>query len=318
MKGALKNITILQLESLYNLIEEGSFSRAAKKMRLTQPSLSKHIQNLEDIIESKVVDRKNTGIEVTPEGNVLLECSKRVFRQIKEAEQRLALFKNSEKGSISIAASTIPATYLLPPVLSTFRHKYPEIHCFIKMNDSGMVINQILDGEAELGFVGRSVANRTLNSVRLWKDELVLAAYPGHPFCSRKTVSWDDVMEEPFVVREHGSATRASLETYVEENLNRKFSSFNVVCEMGSSEAVKEAIIAGLGISILSAHAVRREFKTGVLFSVALPAPPIERYCYLIYKKQFSAKKHHHLFLDFLKTGCLKEQTRNDFVSEHK
>ncbi len=300
MNGPLRQITIQQLESLFHLVEEGSFSRAAKKMRLTQPSLSKHIQNMEYIVGSRVVERRNTGIEVTAEGKVLLDCAKRIFRHIGEAEEHLSRLQLLDSGTITIAASTIPATYLLPPVLSAFRQVHSDICCFVHTGDSGAVIDSVLEGESELGFVGKEVKSRKLVAEPLWEDEIILVVPARHPWSGRREVSWDEVTKEPFVMRERGSATRASLETHVEETVKKGLGQFNVVCELGSSEAVKEAVAAGLGVSILSIHAVKRELDAGILSRVALPAPFIERNFYLIYKKQFTIKRHHALFLKFL------------------
>ena len=302
MSGPFRHMTVQQLESLLNLVEEGSFSRAAKKMHLTQPSLSKHIQNMEDIVGGRVVERKNTGIELTPEGKVLFDCAKRVFRQIEDAEERISYLKESNAGRISIAASTIPATYLLPPVLSAFRQKHPEICGYVRMNDSSAVLDMVLEGEAELGFVGREITNRKLVVERLWNDRMVLVVPSTHRWRRNGEISWAEVSKEPFVARERGSATRASLENYLDGRVEKGFASFNIVCEMGSSEAVKETVLAGLGTSILSIHAVKRELEKGALYSVTLPEPPIERNFYLIYKKRFAMKKYHRLFLEFLRT----------------
>jgi len=301
MNGQLRQVTIQQLESLFHLVEEGSFSRAAKKMRLTQPSLSKHIQNMENIVGARVVERRNTGIEVTPEGKILLDCAKRIFRHIGEAEEHISRLKLLDTGTITIAASTIPATYLLPSALSAFRQTHPDIHCFVRTGDSGAVIDTVLEGETELGFVGREVTNRKLVAERLWEDKIILVVPANHPWKGRREVSWDEVAKEPFIMRERGSATRASLEAHVESSVKKRLGQFSIVCELGSSEAVKEAVVAGLGVSILSIHAVKRELDAGILFPVALPAPFIERNFYLIYKKQFTMKKHHKLFLIFIK-----------------
>jgi DNA-binding transcriptional LysR family regulator len=296
-----KNITIQQMESLIHLVEEGSFSRAAKKMFLTQPSLTKHIKNLEESINARIVNRKNTGVSMTPEGKVLYDYAKRILRLRDEAKEKISRLKESESGSIFISASTIPATYILPSLLNRFKGVYPDIRAYIQTHDSEETLEMILDNQAEIGFIGKQTFNRRLNVESLWRDRLVLAVPADHSWVKKKYVTLDEVSKEPFVIRERGSATREILEEYLRKNTDMSFSKFNVVCEMGSSEAVKEAIIAGLGVSILSIHAIKRELKQNILIEIPIQDCGIQRYFYLIYKKQFSLMHYHKLFLEFVK-----------------
>jgi DNA-binding transcriptional LysR family regulator len=297
-----RNITIQQLESLVNVVKERSFSRAAKKMRLSQPSLTKHIQHLEDIVGTRVMVRKQTGINLTPEGRVIYESAKRIFRMIDETGEKIARMRENEAGNIYITASTIPATYILPHFIQAFKNLYPEINCFVKTRDSEETVAMILDDEAEIGFIGRPIENGKLYAERLWKDQMILVVPQQHKWEGRKSVSLDEILEEPFVIRERGSATRATLEKYLYEEKKWDLSVFNIIGEMGSSEAVKEAVIAGLGISIISHHAVRREIRSGLLVEIPVRNCRIERDFYVIYKKHLNLMKHHRLFFDFLRT----------------
>lgn len=298
-----KNITIQQLQSLVNVVEERSFSRAAKKMRLSQPSLTKHIQHLEDIVGARVMVRKQTGVSLTPEGKIVYESAKRIFRMIDETGEKIARMHENESGNLYIAASTIPATYILPRLIHTFKASYPEINCFVKTRDSEETIAMILDDEAEIGFIGRPLEHRKLYAESLWKDKMILVVPQKHKWEGRKSVNIDEVSVEPFIIREHGSATRATLEKYLHEKKKKTLSTFNVTGEMGSSEAVKESVLAGLGISIISHHAVKREIESGLLIEMPVKNCRIERNFYVIYKKQLNLMNHHRLFFDFLRTG---------------
>jgi DNA-binding transcriptional LysR family regulator len=300
-----QNVTIQQMESLIRLVEERSFSRAAKKMYLTQPSLTKHIKNLEESVNARLVNRKNTGISLTPEGEILYGYARRIFKLMDEAKEKVERVREDESGSVFISASTIPSTYILPHVLNAFNKDYTDIHCYIKMNDSDATLNMILDNQAEIGFIGKPVSGNKLNIEPIWNDRLVLAIPKGHRWVNKTVVTIDEVSREPFVVREKGSATRSIMEEFLQKNTNKTLSQFNVVCELGSSEAVKEAVIAGLGISILSIHAVKRELENGLICERTVEDCIIERNFYLIYKKRFSLMKHHKLFLDFVKKSEL-------------
>jgi DNA-binding transcriptional LysR family regulator len=296
-----RNITIQQMESLIYLVEEGSFSRAAKRVFLTQPSLTKHIKNLEDSVNAKIINRKNMAISLTPEGKILYDYARRILRLRDEAKEKILRIKENQSGSIFVSASTIPATYILPHLLNEFRKLFPDIRAYIQANDSEETLEMILNNQAEIGFIGKETLNKRLNVEPLWKDRLVLAVPADHPWRKKDYVILDEVSKEPFIIREGGSATRKVLEEYLAQNTSRSLSRFNIVCEMGSSEAVKEAIIAGLGASILSIHAIKRELKEGTLIEVPIKSCAIQRYFYLIYKKQFTLLHYHKLFLKFVK-----------------
>jgi DNA-binding transcriptional LysR family regulator len=296
-----RNITLQQMDALVHLIDERSFSRAAKKMYLTQPSLTKHIKNLEDAIDAKVVVRKNTGVLLTPEGKILYEYARHIFKLVDEAKERVARVKEDETGSIFMSASTIPSTYILPHVLRSFNDAYPDIHCYVQMNDSEATINMVMDDQVEIGFIGKLISHRKLYIEPVWKDRLVLVVPKGHPWAARDAVTTDELVREPFIIRERGSATRATLEGYLREHTTHELSEFAIVSELGSSEAVKEAIIAGLGVSVISIHAVKRELKNELLVEVPVEEHRIERNFYVMYKKQFGLMLHHRLFLDFVR-----------------
>lgn len=296
-----RNITIQQMESLIYLIDEGSFSRAAKRVFLTQPSLTKHIKNLEEAVNARVVNRENIGISLTPEGKILYDYSKKILKLRDEAKEKILRVKENESGNIFVSASTIPATYILPHLLNGFKRLFPDIRAYIQANDSEETLGMILNNQAEIGFIGKHTLNRRLNVKPLWKDRLVLAASADHPWHKKDYVTLNEVSKEPFIIREGGSATREILEGYLLKNTDKSLSRFNIVCEMGSSEAVKEAIIAGLGASILSIYAIKRELKQGTIIDVPIQNCTIQRYFYLIYKRQFNLMHHHKLFLEFVK-----------------
>jgi DNA-binding transcriptional LysR family regulator len=296
-----RNITIQQMESLIYLVEEGSFSRAAKRVFLTQPSLTKHIKNLEEAVNAKIVNRENMGISLTPEWKILYDYARRILKLRDEAKEKILRIKENESGSIFVSASTIPATYILPYLLNEFKKLFPDIHAYVQANDSEETLGIILNNQAEIGFIGKKNLNKRLNVEPLWKDTLALAIPEDHPWRKKDYVTLDEVSKEPYIIREMGSATRKILEEYLLKNNYKSLSKFNIVCEMGSSESVKEAIIAGLGVSILSIHAIKRELKLGTLIEIPIKGCTIQRYFYMIYKKQLSLMHHHKLFLEFVK-----------------
>lgn len=293
-----RNITIQQMDALVRVIEMRSFSKAARSMNLTQPALTKHIKNLEDAIGFRVADRGYAGISLTREGRLLYDYARRILRLRDEAREKIINSRLNEDGNIYISASTIPATYILPSVLSGFRRSAPGIKAYVRMGDSEEVIETIIEGRAEIGFIGKDPSSARLIAEPLWKDTLVLVAPAGHRWPDR--ISLRDLEKEPLVIREKGSGTRETLEKYLKDRRGSGLSRLNIVGELGSSEAVREAVISGFGVSIISVHAVRRELEQGVLRQVDIKGFRIERNFHLIYKKQFDLMPYHRLFLKYL------------------
>jgi DNA-binding transcriptional LysR family regulator len=159
----------------------------------------------------------------------------------------------------------------------------------------------VLENEVEIGCIGKQPSNKKLTAEPLWKDRLILAIPKHHRWHKKKSIPLSELLDEPFVVREKGSATRELFESCLKESKSISLSQFNICSELGSSEAIKEAVIAGLGISVISIHAVERELSQGLLFEAPLPGCKMERNFYLIYKRHFDFRPPHKIFIDFLK-----------------
>ena len=301
MQAEMKNVNMLQLEALVHLVEERSFSRAARRMYLSQPSLTKHIRNLEDALGAKVVNRASRAFTLTPEGRVVYDYARRILKLREEAVERVMRARAAEEGDIRIAASTIPATYILPTAIAAFREKFPAIRAAVRAADSSEVIETVLENGAEIGFIGKEPAGAKLASEPLWRDRMVLAVPAAHPWAKRKTVRVRELEKEPFVIRERGSGTRDAFERCLAEAGKTDLSRFRVVAEMGSSEAVKEAVIAGVGLSVISIYAVRREIASGILAALPIEGCPVERFFHVIHRRHFDLMAHHRIFLDFIR-----------------
>ncbi len=294
------NITLQQMEVLISLVEEGSFSLAARKMTLTQPAITKNIKNVEDSLGVSVVNRNNAGISLTPEGKILYDYALRMIQLRDEAKTKIIKLHENTGGNIYIGASTIPATYILPRALSEFKKKHSDIRIHIKTADSNEAMNMVLDNEVEIGVIGMKPLNKKLMAEPMWKDRLILAVPKLHPWYKKKSITLPELLNEQFVIREKGSATRELLESCLKEAKSISLSQFNICSELGSSEAIKEAVIAGLGVSVISIHAVERELSQGLLFEIPISGLTMERNFYLIYKRQFDFLPFHKTFMNFL------------------
>ncbi len=296
-----KDITFQQMDAVIALVEEGSFSRAAKRMLLTQPALTKNIKNVEDSLGVLVVKRSNTGVTLTPEGKILYNYALRMMHLRDEMKTKISKLHKNTGGEIYIGASTIPANYILPRALSAFSKTNPDIRIYIKTADSEEAMNMVLDNEVEIGCIGKKPLNKKLTAEALWKDRLILAVPKLHLWRKKKSITLPELLNEPFVIREKGSATRDLFESCLKESKSISLSQLNIRGELGSSEAIKEAIIAGFGVSVISIHAVERELSQGLLSEVPIAGCPMERNFYLIYKRQFDFRLFHRTFINFIK-----------------
>lgn len=309
-----KSITIQQLEALASLAEERSFSEAAKKMLLSQPSMSKHIKNLETFTNCRLINRTKTGISLTEEGSVLYGYAKKILKIRDEAREKIISLGDTISGHIFIATSTIPSTYILPSVLTGLRKRHPDIQIHILSSDSDDVVDMVLGSQVEIGFIGREIHDRRLNCEPVWEDELILVAKKGHRMESSGPAGIQDILDEPFILREKGSGTRSIFEHYLSAQNLPPLSRFSIACELGSSEAVKEAVIEGLGISVISVHAVKRELRQGLVVRIPLRSPRILRSFSIVTRKQFVPLPHHRAFLEYSKAyGISPEFPSTDF-----
>lgn len=302
-----KNITFQQLETIFYLMEDQSFSGAARRMYLSQPALTKQVKNLEQVLGQQILIRHGRGISLTDEGKILYAYAKKILKLRDEAREKVAQLGNDSPGEIHIGASTIPATYILPRILGEFRKIHPRITSHVKSGDSAEVIDNVVSGQGDIGIVGKDPASSRLYAEPLWRDRLVIIVPAGHPWQGRTDLTPEEFLQEPFIIRERGSATREIFEQVIKERDVLSLNRLNVSCEIGSSEAVKEAVIAGLGISIISLHAVVRELASGILARAAMENFEIVRSIFLIYRKHLGLLPHQKLFIDHLRSCRLPD-----------
>jgi len=291
-----------QLEIFLKVVELGSFSKAGEVVHLAQASVSERIATLENTVGSKLLDRMGRKVTPTKAGELLLQHAQRLLEMKKTACLEMQDFLGVKQGEISIGGSTIPGEYILPKVVGLFSKEYPRITVALTVADSEEIEHRVLDGEFELGVIGRKSSNKCLGSDELWRDELVLALPSTHRWAGKKEVSIQEVVQEPFILREIGSGTLKSMEPYLQGAGLKGIGSLKVVARLGTSTAVKEGIKAGLGISILSAIALETELKAGVLKALRLKGIPMFRHFYLIRDKRRTASPLSRSLMDFLLT----------------
>src|SRR5262245_755619 len=246
-----------QLRLFQALAEKRSFSKAAEACNISEPALWVHIKNLESDLNIAVVNRLPRGVELTEAGKLVLDYTKKVFALIDEMNAGLGELSGLKRGELLIGASTTPGIYILPDALGRFKKKYPGIELDLRIGNTRQVEEWVLSRELLLGIIGHRPTHKDLMVEPYLKDALVAIFPPGHPLTKRKHVSVHELSRQPFITREQGSNTR---KTY-DDAFQRNRVQLQVTMELGSTEAIKRAVAASLGVSIVSTCAIQWELK---------------------------------------------------------
>ncbi|MBI2527729.1 MAG: LysR family transcriptional regulator [Candidatus Rokubacteria bacterium] len=288
-----------QLEIFVKVAELGSFSRAAETLGLTQPTVSEHIRTLESELAVRLLDRLGRGAAATPAGELLVSYATRMLALSREARQALDSFQGKMSGVLLVGASTIPGEYVLPPLIGRFKEKFPEISITLLIGDSQEVVGWVVEGRAEIGVVGARLVHRAVEYRELMPDEEVVVVPVGHPWHGRTQVSLEELASEPLLIRERGSGSRAALEAALQA-AGLGLDAFRIVGEMGSTQAIKQAVKAGVGISVLSRRAVEEECRHGLLWCLGVKDLQVTRAFHVVTHRDRSRSPLAEAFRAFL------------------
>jgi DNA-binding transcriptional LysR family regulator len=273
-------LSIRQLEVFVALVEQRSFTKAARHLGLSQSTVSGHIADLERRLGLKVVGRERSGVTPSGAGEVLLKPAREALRAEQNVRMAAAQMSGLLQGTLIVGGSTIPAAYLMPQLLARFRRAHQGVTVSLVTGDSADILEQVQHGDVDVGVVGLKPRVRGLVSRALAEDQVVLVVAADHPFAAGGTVTAEEVMDQPFVLREPGSGTRRTmLDALGVEESGR---GLDVVCQVGSTEAVKAAVRVGLGVSFVSSLAVRDAVDAGYLATVDVQGLDLGRTFHLV------------------------------------
>ena len=295
------DIDLHKLEIFYWVAEHKSFSQAAELLSLRQPTISAHVQELETAVGGKLLYRIPGKVSLTPLGLMLVERAKHLLAFKRETVAAVEQFHGTLSGELWVGGSSIPGEYLLPQKLGEFAKKYPHVKPILRIGDSAGIVTDLLDGKVEIGFVGFKNDDVRLTFAKIWDDEMVIAVPKGHPWTKRKAVNVADLRTEKFISREHGSGTLDSIHHLLAKRRQPADDLLNISMELGSTEAVKEALMAGFGFSILSRISIRHELAEGTIVEVALRGPQMKRDFYEVFHSRRPLHPIAQVFLEFLK-----------------
>ena len=236
----------------------------------------------------------------TKAGELLYEYSKKLLSLRDEAETALAEFQGVVKGHLAVGGSTIPGVYILPHIVAKFTRKYPAVRISVALGDTDTVIEKLLSGELELGVVGAQTEDNRINQDLLFQDEMRLIVPASHKWAKMKSIALDVLQKEPFIIRESGSGTLKSIQRIFEQK-GRSIRKLNVTAEMGSTEAVRQAIKAEAGVSIFSTLAVKEDVSSGQLKAIKIRGLDLTQRFYITRLKKRTPSPLCRSFFDFLK-----------------
>jgi DNA-binding transcriptional LysR family regulator len=278
-------IDLHRLKIFITIIETKSFSKAARQLYLTQPTVSQHVNFLEDYLGVPLFDRLGKEVRPTSAGKILHTYALRLLRMADDAELAVAYYKGKKSGTIITGASNVPGEYILPEILGRFKEKYPGIVIRVHLGDTGAVIDKILNYEIDFGLVGARISHEQLRCSRCTDDELCLIVPPGHPWAKKRSVEAADLERAACVVREPGSGTRMMMEQSLRK-AGIELDQLSIIAELGTNAAVKQAVKAGLGISFVSKRSVLDELSMNLIASLPVRGLKMQRSFYIVRHKK--------------------------------
>ncbi len=274
------------LKVFLTVAKMNSFTKAAEVVNLSQPAVTHQIKNLESLLKAKLFKREQNRIELTNAGKVFLRYSEEINLLYQKAIWEIHEISNQMAGDIQLGAALIMGKYLLPRIFGNFKKKYPKVNLSMLVGNSKEVLEFLEKGVVELAIVSEPIPTKNVIAFPFYRDHLTIVVHPSHPWCKKETITMDELREEDFISREIGSGTREFFRKSL--GLPCKWEDLKPVMVLGSSEAVKMAVIGEMGFSILSRLAIRSEVDLGLLKEVRLKDVGMVRDFFVVYKSEES------------------------------
>ncbi len=294
-------IDFRHLETFCRVAHLKSFSRAAEDLFLTQPTVSGHILALEKSLSLRLFDRTGREVRLTPAGKIFYTFASKMLLSRKELINALSQFSHGLHGELLIGASTIPGEYLLPKLLGKFKKEHLHFTISLKIADTQEIVQHVLAGRVELGLTGAKLSHPSLTYEKYIEDEIVVISPLHHPLSQQKKVTLEDLLKEPWIIREEGSGTQMAVENMLRKR-GKSLKQFKVIMAMGNTSSLKESVKAGLGLAFISKKAVEEELERNLLSKIDLVgADPILRPIYIVLFRGRTLSPMGMAFLRFLR-----------------
>jgi molybdate transport repressor ModE-like protein len=271
--------TLDQLKIIKTIHREGSFKMAAKKLYISQPAVSRQVQNLERQLNTPIFYRDKRKARLTETGHILVKYAEQILSLCEETCQALDELKSINSGTLVIGASQTTGTYLMPRLIGIFRHKYPQISIELKVHSTRRISWGVANGEIDLAIVGGEVPPElqgTLEIISYAEDELALIIPQAHPFAKLQSIQKEDLYRLRFIALDTQSTIRSVIEnTLTQSGIDSRY--FKIEMELNSIEAIKNAVQSGLGAAFVSVSAISKELELGILHWAKIEDVTIKR-----------------------------------------
>jgi DNA-binding transcriptional LysR family regulator len=292
-------MNLKQLEVFLAVVETRSFSRAAEATFLTQSTVSQHISSLEEEFDLRLLDRAGKAVFLTEGGKILLEFARKIISQAKEVPLAMKRFKGLEDVFLKIGASNIPGSYLIPSILPLFTARYPGVSLMVLQGDSRETLDHLKKEEIDIGIIGALFDDKNIEFKQLGQDKIVLAVKGDHRWAREKMISQKEMMTERFIIREFGSGTDKTVhEALAKAGIDPN--QMKVRANLGSNEAVKQAVAHGMGAAFISEISIGREIARGDMAVVKIRGLAISRCFYLITRRKRDLSPPAQAFVNFM------------------
>lgn len=268
----MSNFSLDQLKIFRAIAQQGSFKRAADSLYISQPAVSLQIQNLEAALGTPLFNRSGRKAELTEGGHVFLEYAQRILAMCDESRRALGDLHDLKGGTLIIGASQTTGTYLIPRLLGEFHRQHPEVGVQLRVMSTRRVAYGVVEGRHDLGIIGGEVPAELHGRLRIEpyaEDELVLVVYPRHPLADARMIRREDLYSLRFIALDPESTTRRVLDEVL-RRFDIDVASLDIDMELSSIEAIKASVQAGLGVAFVSATAIEKELKLGVLHKLTV------------------------------------------------
>ena len=296
MRKSLMRITLRQLRVFNEVCDLRSFSRAAEEMSLTQPAVSLQIRQLEEVIGQPLFDYVGKKLYLTEAAEALQGASRDIFGRLESFDMQLSDLQGSLQGQLKLAVES-SAKYLLPHLFAAFKRKHPEVSLVLSVVNRAQALRRLSDNRDDLLIMSMVPQDMDLEFLPFLTNDIIAVAPVGHPLAQERTLRLQALEPWPLLIREAGSGTRMACEVFFKE----KRVHFGQTLEVGSAEAQKEAVVAGLGVALLSRHAVIGELRSGALRELAVAELPLRRSWCLVRAKARRPSPVAAAFLAFIR-----------------
>ncbi len=278
-----------RLKVFYTVASLKSFSKAAKKLYVTQPAVSNQIRSLEEEFETRLFIRGKNKVILTESGQVLYKYAAEILELYEQMGKKLAEITKVLERELTIGATSIPGKYFIPQIIQQFKKKYPDVEIKTLISNTQNIVQSLKEDILDLCIVSEPVTAGRLFREKFLKDELVLIVNPNHRWVTKNFIGIEELIDEPLVLREEGSGTRETIRYYLEQ-LGKRLKDFNIIMTLGTTGAIKGAVERGVGVGFALKCAIQLELQIGSLKIIPIENLQMYQMFSVLHKK--NSRKH--------------------------